>query len=74
MKHELKQLCMALLVCTCGAGSLTAQNHPINSNSFMEEKLTLDFNTRMGQGVPEKRQSEPHQGNFPQPLRHHISC
>ena len=32
---------MALLVCTCGAGSLTAQNHPINSNSFMEEKLTL---------------------------------
>ena len=25
MKHELKQLCMALLVCTCGAGSLTAQ-------------------------------------------------
>ena len=41
MKHELKKLCMALLVCTCGAGSLTAQNHPINSNSFMEEKLTL---------------------------------
>ena len=41
MKHSLKQLCMALLVCTCGAGSLTAQNHPINSNSFMEEKLTL---------------------------------
>ena len=32
---------MALLVCTCGAGSLTAQNQPINSNSFMEEKLTL---------------------------------
>ena len=28
----------------------------------------------MGQGVPEKRQSEPHQGNFPQPLRHHTGC
>ena len=41
MKHSLKQLCMALLTCTCGAGSLTAQNQPINSNSFMEEKLTL---------------------------------
>ena len=29
MKHELKQLCMALLVCTCGAAEQEASQHKI---------------------------------------------
>ena len=41
MKYSLKRLCMALLVCSCGAGSLMAQDNTTNSNSFMEEKLNL---------------------------------
>ena len=41
MKLRFKNLCLALLACTCGTGNLEAQGHSNNVNSFMEEKLNL---------------------------------